>query len=148
MVAESIVSRKMNRVLKIFLLSGVFFVSLVAVIGALFVYYVVPSRNNISCIDESRIIAQNKRGDKVELKNTVCNGIANSAVVDLTFLSNSNSTSETFFSYDRGNAEPDVSWDGDNVIVVNISDVAMVNKQSSTVAGLRIRYRIGKIQYH
>jgi hypothetical protein len=99
----------------------------------------------ILCFDRAHIIAKNNLGDQVELQERVCHGIGGSFTVYLNLLSARTGKKTTFFSYEQGNAEPVVSWEGDNVLVVDISHVAAVDDRVDSVGDMKIRYKIGEI---
>jgi hypothetical protein len=107
-----------------------------------FVYYHLPAGNTV-CFDRGHFISENNLGDKVEFQQRVCAGFANSATVYLNLVSARTSKKLTFFSYERGNADPVVSWEGDHILVVDIPNVAAIDEKMDSAGDINIHYKIG-----
>jgi hypothetical protein len=124
---------------------GIFILVLVAfaannIFWIIFVYHYF-SPDDTLCFDQTKVISENKLGDKVEYRQAICDGIAYSATDDLNLISARMNKKTTFLSYEQGDADPVVSWEGDHVLVVGIPNVAAINHKVDSAGDINIRYK-------
>ncbi|MBR1088583.1 hypothetical protein JQ621_14020 [Bradyrhizobium manausense] len=132
----------MRRILGRFL----FIILAVVVVGALYIYSRLPP-DAYQCASQDEPISQTGSTGKfsIEMTQTVCGGIAFSSTVFLAIRSEQSNQKTTFLSYGRGTSDPKLEWIGDNVLVVQLSDVEEIYTEAAHVGDVQIRYQIGKI---
>lgn len=95
------------------------------------------------CVVSTTSLAENRRGDLVQMSREICDGIAYSDTVRLELKKRGSTRPVTFFSYASDVSEPSAAWVGDNEIDIDLMETEEVFTQLDTVEGAMVRYRIG-----
>jgi hypothetical protein len=104
-------------------------------------FYVYIPLVDTGCFENPRVISKNNRGDEVELNEQICDGFGHSITVFINLIPSRTGRKETVLSYEQGNADPKVSWDGDGVLIIDIPEGALIHRKIEDSHGLNIRYR-------
>lgn len=75
----------------------------------------------------------------------LCGGMAYSDTISLVMHSERSAKGTTFFSYERGSSDPKLSWQNNNVLLVEVPDVGEIDMKVDHVEDVQIRYDIGKV---
>jgi hypothetical protein len=116
--------------------------SFVAILAAfvVFLYDRVPFGNE-SCKTEHHVVSQSPRGDKVDMAEEYCEGLANSATATLSLNVNGTDVSEPFFVYDiDASLNPELQWNG-SVLTVAVKTEGHIYKQLDRIKDVTINYR-------
>ncbi|WP_147262691.1 hypothetical protein [Roseiarcus fermentans] len=117
-------------------------VALVAVIGTA-IYDRMPW-DTYSCVSDFHDLSQNDLGDEIQMRLTLCGGIAYSNDVTLEFKAKGHERGEAFFAYEGGPSDPEIIWSSDNVITVRLSDIGQISKKLDRIGRIQVHYEIGR----
>jgi hypothetical protein len=105
-----------------------------------FIYVRVPFGNQ-SCKTEHHVVSQSPRGDKVDMAEEYCDGLANSATATLSLNVNGTDVAEPFFVYDiEASLNPDFRWNG-SLLTVAIKNEGHIYKKLERIKDITINYR-------
>lgn len=125
--------------------TGVFlFISVLGFIGywGYGVYLLV--KDGRRCEHRSRIVSQNRRGDRMEFSEDFCGGPAFSSSGTLSLVSGVRAP-QPFFSYQENGSDPVVSWTGNDQLMVKIDSLEQIYVRKPVIGGFRVQYEIGEI---
>lgn len=96
------------------------------------------------CEHRSRIVSQNRQGDRVEFSEDFCSGLAFSSAGTLSLVLKGHAP-QRFFSYQENDGDPVISWTEEGQLMVKIDRLDEIYVQKSLIDGVQIRYDIGEI---
>lgn len=115
--------------------------AVVAVLSGLAVFIVDRIPPNMGgCVADQHVISRNARGDEVEMHQDICGGFVYSDTVTLSVIMNKSGERGEFFSYERNDSEPIITWIRDDILEVNIQKTGEVYKKKDHFGGITIRY--------
>jgi hypothetical protein len=113
-------------------------------VAMFYLYLSIPDAPS-SCVESAHIISQSRLGDKIEMNQEICGGIAFSATISLNLIENREGRQGTFFSYQWTNSQPTITWVADDAVLITIENVGPIHSKLEKLGRVKIQYKIGNV---
>ncbi len=111
--------------------------------AAVVLLYCIIPRGETGCVEHSQPVSRNDTGDIIELKQELCGGISWTDTISVIIKLKKTNESGVIFSYERGHADPQFKWYGNDLLEIRIDDIAEVHRKVDHFGIIKIKYDIG-----
>jgi hypothetical protein len=116
----------------------------VVAVAAFYIYLSIPDAPS-NCVTSAHVMSQNRSGDRIEMSQEICGGIAFSALISLNLIENGEGRQGTIFSYEWTDSQPTITWVGDNVVLISIERVGAIHTKLNKLGRITVKYKIGNV---